>query len=227
MKLLIDDARIDEIRRILEYYPIDGVTTNPTILRRAGRDPYMVLEEIRRLIGPDHELHVQVISRDAEGMIEEARIIRERLGRETYIKIPANRQGIKAMKKLSEDHVHLTATAVYSPLQAYLAMQAGADYVAPYINRIDNLGGDGVDTALEIESMFRQNESKTQVLAASFKNCRQFLSMAEAGIGGATVSVEVLDEMLKNPAVDQAVDAFIADFEELAGPGQTMARYLN
>lgn len=227
MKLLIDDARIEEIRKALEFYPIDGVTTNPTILKKAGRDPYAALEEIRRLIGPDRELHVQVVSRKAEGMIEEARIIRERLGKETYIKIPVNHEGIKAMKKLSHDEVRLTATAVYSPLQAYLAMQAGADYVAPYINRIDNLGGDGIDTALEIESMFRQNESKTQVLAASFKNCRQFLAMAEAGIGGATVSVEVLDEMLRNPAVDQAVDAFISDFEDLAGKGKTMIRYPN
>ena len=157
MKLLVDNADLEQIKAVYDYLPIDGVTTNPTILAAAGRPPYEVLEEIRRFIGPDAELHVQVVSEKAEGMIEEARVIRERLGDETYVKIPTVPEGLKAMKKLAKDGVKITATAIYTPIQAYLAAKAGASYAAPYVNRIDNLGADGVETAQRIHDIFIEN----------------------------------------------------------------------
>lgn len=222
MKLLVDSADLEKIRRLYDYYPIDGVSCNPTILAETGRDPYEVLTEIRAFIGPDADLHVQVISRTAADMVMEGRRITEALGKNTLIKIPTIPEGIKAIKMLSGQGYRVTATAVYTVQQAFLAGKAGADFAAPYVNRIDNLGGDGVETAKRIHDMFQRNGLKTQLLAASFKNTRQLLELAERGIGAATAAPDVIDALLKNTIVTSAVDAFISDFEKLRGPGKTM-----
>lgn len=222
MKLLIDDANLEAIRRVYDCYPCDGVTTNPSILAKTGRRPYAVLEEIRAFIGPEADLHAQVISRDAEGMVSEGRRIAQVLGRGTYIKIPAVPQGLKAMRILSGEGYRVTATAIYTPQQAFLAGKAGADFAAPYVNRIDNLGCGGAETACRIHDLYRSNGLKTGVLAASFKNTLQLLTLAEHGVAAATASPEVIEGLLRNPAVDQAVEAFRADFERLCGPGATM-----
>ncbi len=222
MKLIIDDAHIDQIRKIYEYYPVDGVTTNPTILAKSGRQPYEVLEEIREFIGEEAELHVQVVAREAAGMAEDAHHIVRRLGKNTYVKIPAVPEGFKAMKILSKEGLHITATAIYTPMQAFLAAKAGADYAAPYINRIDNMGYNGIKVAKDIHDIFRNNGLKTQVLAASFKNSQQLLELCEYGVGASTVSPDVISALVKNKAITSAIDDFIADFEGLVGAGKTM-----
>lgn len=222
MKLLIDDANFEKIQRLYEFYPIDGVTTNPSILAKSGRNPYEVLTQIRDFIGEDADLHVQVISRKAEDMVVEGRKIAERLGKNTLIKIPTVVEGLKAMKALSAEGYRVTATAIYTPQQAFLAGKAGADYAAPYVNRIDNLGGDGVQTTMRIHDIYENNGMKTQLLAASFKNTQQVLELAEYGIGAATVGPDVIEGLMKNVTVDSAVEAFIADFEKLVGVGKTM-----
>lgn len=222
MKLLIDDANFEKIKRLYEFYPIDGVTTNPSILAKSGRNPYDVLTQIRNFIGEDADLHVQVISRKAEDMVVEGRKIAERLGKNTLIKIPTVVEGLKAMKALSAEGYRVTATAIYTPQQAFLAGKAGADYAAPYVNRIDNLGGDGVQTTMRIHDIYENNGMKTQLLAASFKNTQQVLELAEYGIGAATVGPDVIEGLMKNVTVDSAVEAFIADFEKLVGVGKTM-----
>ncbi|MCQ2549674.1 MAG: fructose-6-phosphate aldolase [Lachnospiraceae bacterium] len=222
MKLLIDDANFEKIKRLYEFYPIDGVTTNPSILAKSGRNPYEVLTQIRDFIGKDADLHVQVISRKAEDMVVEGRKIAERLGKNTLIKIPTVEEGLKAMKALSAEGYRVTATAIYTPQQAFLAGKAGADYAAPYVNRIDNLGGDGVQTTMRIHDIYENNGMKTQLLAASFKNTQQVLELAEYGIGAATVGPDVIEGLMKNVTVDSAVEAFIADFEKLVGTGKTM-----
>ena len=222
MKLIIDDAHIDQIKEIYEYYPVDGVTTNPTILARSGRKPYDVLKEIRAFIGKDADLHVQVTARTADGMVEDARRICKELGDNTYIKIPALPEGFKAMRMLHKEGVHLTATAIYTPMQAFLAAKAGASYAAPYINRIDNMGYNGIQVAKHIHDIFRNNGMKTDVLAASFKNSQQILELAEYGIGASTVSPDVILGLVKNEAITSAVEVFLQDFEKLVGPGKTM-----
>lgn len=222
MKLLIDNADIEKIKRIYECYPVDGVTTNPSILAAAGRPPYEVLREIRDFIGEDSDLHVQVLSRRAEGIIREAEAITDRLGKKTLVKIPVVPEGLKAIRILSQRGFRVTGTAVYTVQQAYLAGKAGAEYVAPYVNRIDNQGLDGVETTKRIHDLFRNNGMDTGLLAASFKNTRQLLALAEYGIAAATASPSVIENLLVNPAVDGAVDAFVSDFEHLTGAGQTM-----
>lgn len=142
MKLIIDDANLDTIKGLYEYFPVDGVTTNPTILAKEGKNPYEVLMAIREFIGPDAELHVQVVGKNADLIYEEAHMIRKRLGNNTFIKVPVTREGLKAIKVLKKNGFPVTATAIYTHMQAFLAGKAGADYAAPYVNRIDNLGVD-------------------------------------------------------------------------------------
>lgn len=222
MKFIIDDADIAKIKDIYNTFAVDGVTTNPSILAKSGRQPYEVLTEIREFIGPDAELHVQVIALDAEGMVRDGHRIVEVLGKNTYVKVPTTKEGLRAMKMLHGEGIRVTATAIYTRMQAFLAAKAGADYAAPYVNRIDNLGGDGVKTAQDIHDIFRKNGLDCQVLAASFKNSQQVQELCEYGIGAATISPDVIEALIKNDSVTMAVEAFVKDFEGLCGKGVTM-----
>lgn len=224
MKLLLDNADIANIKRLWEVYPLCGVTTNPTILAKAGRPPYEVLKEIRGFIGEKAEMHVQAVAQNAEGILAEgSRIVAELGADSTLVKVPAVPEGFKAMKLLRAQGIRVTATAIYTPMQAYLAGMCGAEYAAPYVNRIDNMGYDGVQAAKDIHDIFVKNAIGCQVLAASFKNSQQVLELCRHGVGAATVAPEVLEALVKNPAVDSAVQAFIDDFEALTAPGRTMA----
>ncbi|NLP21509.1 MAG: fructose-6-phosphate aldolase [Erysipelotrichaceae bacterium] len=223
MKLLIDDANLDYIKKICEFYPIDGVTTNPSILAKTKEDPYVVLKKIREFIGPDKQLHVQVIATDAETMFKEGKRITEELGENTYIKIPANPEGFKAMRLCKEAGLKVMGTAIYSKMQAYLSAKSGADYIAPYVNRIDNLGYDGVETVKGMQDLFENNGYSTQVLAASFKNSNQVLQLCEYGIGAATVACDIIEKFVDDNNVSKAIDAFTKDFEGLVGKGKDMS----
>lgn len=222
MKFIIDAADIAKIKDIYNTFAVDGVTTNPSILAKSGRQPYEVLTEIREFIGPDAELHVQVIAPDAEGMVRDGHRIVEVLGKSTYVKVPTTKEGLRAMKLLHAEGIRVTATAIYTRMQAFLAAKAGSDYAAPYVNRIDNLGGDGVKTAQDIHDIFRKNGLDCQVLAASFKNSQQVQELCEYGIGAATISPDVIEALIKNDSVAMAVEAFVKDFEGLCGKGVTM-----
>lgn len=222
MKVLIDDANIENIKRIYEYYAVDGVTTNPSILAKEGRNPYEVLKTIRDFIGEDAELHVQVISSNADEMIKEGHKMVEKLGKNTYIKIPAIPEGLKAIKKLSAEGYKITATAIYTPIQGFLAAKAGANYAAPYVNRIDNLGTDGIDVTRKIQDIFKNNGFDTQILAASFKNSLQVLELCEIGVGASTMAPEIIEGLINNTSISSAVDAFTDDFEKLCGKNKTM-----
>ena len=222
MHLMIDDAHIEQIKKIYEFYPVDGVTTNPSILYKVGGKPFDVLKEIREFIGADAELHVQATARTAEGMVEDAHYILNQLGKNTFIKIPAIEEGFKAMKILVGEGVKVTATVIYTPMQGFLAAKAGASYAAPYINRLDNLGYDGVQVAKDIHDIFCANDFDTEVLAASFKNSQQFLELCKYGVGGATASPDIIFGLAKNKVVESAVEDFLTDFSKLVGEGKTM-----
>lgn len=217
MKLLIDDANIQEIRRLYDLYPIDGVTTNPSILAKAGSDPVSVLKEIRAFIGDDALLFAQALAPDAEGMVADAHRILELCGSNTVVKLPSVPEGFKAMRMLKAEGVKTCGTVVYTPMQAYLAAKAGASFVAPYVNRIDNMGYDGVKVVMEIQDILDTNGFDCMVLAASFKNSQQVMELCAYGIGSATASPAVIDGFVKNPAIDGAVQDFIRDFEAATG----------
>ncbi len=224
MKLLIDYAGIDKIKELYEYFPLDGVTTNPTIIAAAGRDPYETLKEIREFIGPDADLHAQVISQKAEDMVAEAHDMLAALGETTCIKIPVTREGLKAIKTLAAEGVRVTATAIYSPIQATLAAHAGAVFAAPYVNGMDNVGMDGMAMAKTIQETFENQGLNCEVLAASFKNTYQVQDLFAFGIPCVTAVPDVLEGMLKNDLTITRVGRFTADFEKLCGKGATMKR---
>lgn len=222
MKFIIDDADIAKIKEIYSVFPVDGVTTNPSILAKSQQNPFVVLRKIREFIGAGAELHVQVVATDVVGMLADARRIQKELGEQTFIKVPVTREGLKAIKALSKQGANITATAIYTAMQAYLAGKAGAHYTAPYVNRIDNLGADGVQAAKDMHDIFRKNNLKTEVLAASFKNSQQVLELCKYGIGAATIAPDVIEGLIKNDSVSMAVKAFTEEFEALCGAGKTM-----
>ena len=224
MKLCIDHADVEAIRRIHEYYPIDGVSTNPSILAASKRKPFEVLKEIREIITEDGELFVQVVSEDADSMAQEARYIAEVLGKNTVVKIPCTPEGFKAMKLLHAEGIRLLGTAIYTAMQGILAAKCGCEYVAPYVNRIDNMGYDGVQVAKDIHDAITANGfDHCGLLAASFKNSQQVLELVKYGVKAVTVAPDVIDGLVKNAAIDAAIDQFTTDFRGLVGEGKSMA----
>ena len=223
MKLFIDNANVDDIKRLINLYPIDGVTTNPSILAKAGRDPRETLSEIRSIIGDDAILFAQALALDAEGMVKDARYIMSLCGPNTVVKVPSIPEGFKAIKMLKEEGITTCGTVVYTPMQALLAAKAGASYVAPYVNRIDNMGYDGVEIVKQIQDILDSYpELECEVLAASFKNSQQVLELCAYGIGTITAAPDVIDGFVKNLAIDGAVQEFVSDYEKLTGV-KTMA----
>ena len=222
MELLIDTANLEGIKKIYDIFPIEGVTTNPSILKQEGKDPLKQLRRIRAFLPHGAQLHVQVISNKAEDIIREAEAILSELGDNTFIKIPVFDQGIKAMKHLSARGINTTATAIYTPMQGFIAGKAGAKYVAPYVNRLDNIGFDGVEVAKNIHDMLQRHGLPTKVLAASFKNTQQVLTLCEYGIGSITATPDVLEQLINHQITSIAINDFNSDFASLVGGKKTM-----
>lgn len=224
MKLCIDIADVAQIRHIYEFFPVDGVSTNPSILAKAGRNPYEVLREIRSIIGEDGELFVQATGQKAEVMVQEAHRIVEELGKATLVKIPCMPEGFKAMKMLHNEGIRFIGTAIYTTMQGWLAAKCGAEYVAPYVNRIDNMGFDGIQVSKDIhDAIAGSGYTYSGLLAASFKNSQQVLELAKYGVKAATVAPDIIEGLVKNAAIDAAIGQFTADFQGLVGEGRTMA----
>ena len=214
MKILIDSADTEAIRKAYEYLPIKGVTTNPSILLKAKRDPKEVLQEIRGIIRND-EFHVQAVGSTAEELVEDARAIRKALGKDVYVKIAATAEGFKAMKILKADDYRITATAIYYEKQALLASQTGVDYIAPYFNRISNEGMDPIQVIGNMKKILEGTDTKT--LAASFKRSEQVTAAALLQIEALTVSPEVLSELSSSENILEVAEKFNSDFHELTG----------
>lgn len=211
MKYLIDSGDTEQIARICDYYPIDGITTNPSIVAKAGKDLKTLITEIRAIIGHEKMLHVQALSETADDIMEEAKRICDFSGENTYIKIPVTVDGIKAIKNLHKKGYKLTGTAIFTPQQAMLAACAGADFVAPYINRLDNISTNGIEIAENIHKMLSDAGIDTEVLAASFSNVEQIHMTAMHGVTALTISPALFDKMLYHPLTINAVHEFIAN----------------
>ncbi|RLP10814.1 transaldolase family protein [Propionibacterium australiense] len=223
MLILIDDANLEDVTAIWSTLPVDGVTTNPTILARQHRDPLRTLRELRELLGAGPQLHAQVVGTEPDVMVNEALVLRGELGEDLFVKIPVTEAGYVAMRRLSAQGVNVTATAIHAPMQAFLAAKAGARYVAPYINRLDNLGADGVRVAAEIQTLLDVHRMDTQLLAASFKNSQQITELAKLGAGAVTAAPAVLRNLFRNATTDAAVAEQRADLESVIGAGHTFA----
>lgn len=208
MEIIIDSANIETIKHLVDYYPIDGVTTNPSIIVKEQKQFYELLKEIRSIIGEETMLHVQVLSSNAADMVEEALENQKQVEGNYYAKIPVTPEGIKAIKELKQRGIQTTATTIYTPMQAFVAAKAGADYIAPYVNRIENLTGDGTKVIQDIVAIFNKHDLSTKILAASFKNVRQVQDVCVAGAHAMTASGEIIEAFLAHPSTSKDVLKF-------------------
>jgi len=217
MLYLLDTANISAIQYCNEYYPLAGVTTNPTIITRENGDFWQIVKEIRQVIGEDMMLHVQTTQKKADKIVEEALLLYRELQGNFYIKIPISEEGLKATKELKKLGIKVTVTTVFTPAQALLAAMAGADFVAPYVNRLDNILGDGIEVVAETIKQFKHYNTNCQVLAASFKNAEQVHKCASAGCNSVTISAEILKTIISHPMSDAAVAGFDRDWASIYG----------
>ncbi len=217
MIYILDTADLAAIKHCNEFYPLAGVTTNPSIIAKAKTDFWPLVQEIRSIIGPDKMLHVQTTQVKAEDIVEEAKLLKERLGGEFYVKIPIGEEGLKATMMLKKIGIGVTMTAIFTPAQALMAAMAGASFVAPYVNRLDNILGDGCEVVAEIVNQLENFGSKCKVLAASFKNAEQVHKCASYGCHSVTVSDDVLKMLIAHPMTDVAIAGFDKDWKAVYG----------
>ena len=214
MKYLIDDANLEAIKRLNEFFPITGVTTNPNIIAAEEENIITRLKKIREIIGEEKELHAQVLSSSYAEIITEASWLRDAVKGNFFVKVPVSGEGLKAMSELKRQGYNVTATAIFTPQQALLSAKAGADYLAPYVNRLDNFSADGVSVVAEIVKMMKIYNLKAQVVAASFKSLQQIHNVAMSGAHAATISPDLLEQLVYHPLTSSA----IMEFEEKGAP---------
>ena len=209
MKFFIDTANVDEIRKGLEMGLVDGVTTNPSLLAKEKKNPEDVVKEIVALVpGP---VSLEVLSTESRAMIEEARHLAA-MGGNVVVKIPMTEEGVKAVKVLSQERIRTNVTLIFQPLQALIAAKAGADYVSPFVGRLDDIGHDGMTAVEQILHILRNYNYPTEVLVASLRNPLHVLKAAELGAHIATLPFNVLRQMLCHPLTDIGLEKFLADW---------------
>lgn len=212
MKYLIDTADLEAIKAIDASYPVTGVTTNPSILAKAKAPARARLQAIREAMG-SREVHVQTLGLTAGRIVEEAKAICELLGPETYIKVPVNPEGIKAIQVLKEAGHSVTATAICSAQQGLMAAVAGADYVVPYVNRIAELNVDAIALVAELASFLASQQLPTEILLASLKHSQQIHEALLAGATAMTLPPELFSALATHARSESSIAAFIADWE--------------
>ena len=217
MEFILDTADLEAVKQLDELLTIEGVTTNPSIITKSGKTAEQVIKEFVEYLRPEQKFFVQVVSTDYEQMLEEARYICSLRPKNTYVKIPVTHNGYKAIKQLKSEGLGVLATAIYSADEAFLAAMNGADYLAPYVNRMCNYG-DGIGQVLDLLQMLEtQGFENTKVIAASFKNVEQVHALIAAGIQSVTVPPEVVFTMIDHPGTKIAVDEFSAAWHEAYG----------
>ena len=214
MKLFIDTANTDEIRETSELGVICGVTTNPSLIAKEGRDFKTVIDEITTIV--DGPISAEVISLDADGMVEEAIPLAE-MNKNIVIKIPMTAEGLKAVKRLSAMGIHTNVTLIFSAAQALLAARAGASYVSPFLGRLDDINCDGLSLIDDIVTIFDTHGIETEIIAASIRNPLHVTEAAKLGAHIATVPYKVIQQMIKHPLTDAGIEKFLKDWDAHTG----------
>jgi TalC/MipB family fructose-6-phosphate aldolase len=218
MEYLLDTANLETIKKYNDYLPITGVTSNPSILKSEGKiDFFSHMKSIRDMIGMEKTLHIQVIAEDFEGILKDTAAILKNVDEKVYVKIPVTLEGIKAIKVLKAQNVNVTATAIYTQNQGFLAMEAGADFIAPYYNRMENLNINPEEIISSFAQMIQTYNYKTKILAASFKNIGQVNKAFMAGAQTATMSPSLIEAALLMPDITKAIEDFTADWVSVNG----------
>lgn len=211
MRLFIDTANIDEIKEANEMGVISGVTTNPSLIAKEGRDFWETIKTITSIV--DGPISGEVIGDDAASMINEGREI-AKFHKNMVVKIPMTGEGLKAVKVLSGEGIKTNVTLIFSATQALLAANAGATYVSPFLGRLDDISTDGMDLIRKIASIFKVHNIKTEIIAASTRNPIHIIDAAEAGAHIATVPYKIIMQMLKHPLTDEGIRKFKKDWDE-------------
>jgi len=213
MKLFIDTANVNHIRELESWGVISGVTTNPSLIAKEGRNFEEVVAEITGIV--DGPISAEVIDTTADGMIKEAREL-SKIHQNVVIKIPITAEGLKATKVLATEGIKTNVTLIFSSAQALLAARAGATYVSPFLGRLDDIGTDGMNLIEEIVEIFDIHDIKTEVIAASIRSPIHVLSVARRGAHIATVPYATLVQMLDHPLTDSGIERFLKDWESVA-----------
>ncbi len=218
MKFFIDTADIEEIKEVMAMGMCDGVTTNPSLMKKVGRtDTDAVLKEICDLVqGP---VSGEVTATDADGMIAEARKLAE-ISDHMVIKIPTTLAGLKATKTLADDGIKVNATLMFSISQALLMAKAGAAYISPFVGRLDDVSEDGMNLIEEIVTVYENYGYPTEIIVASIRNPLHVVDSALLGADVATIPPAVIKKLINHPLTDKGLAAFLADWEKLQGSGK-------
>ena len=216
MKLFVDTANVDEIRQANDMGVICGVTTNPSLIAKEGRDFKEVIKEITSIVDGPISGEVKATTTDAEGMIKEGREIAA-IHPNMVVKIPMTVEGLKAVKVLSAEGIKTNVTLIFTANQALLAARAGATYVSPFLGRLDDISTRGTDLIAEIAEMFAVAGIETEIIAASVRNPMHVTECALAGADIATVPYKVIEQMTHHPLTDQGIAKFQADYKAVFG----------
>jgi transaldolase len=212
MKIFIDTANVKEIREAYSWGVIDGVTTNPSLIAKEGKDFREVIDEICSIV--DGPISAEAVSMDSEGMIKEARELSS-INKNIVVKIPMTSEGLKAVKRVSSEGIKTNMTLIFSPNQALLAAKAGATYVSPFVGRLDDISHVGMDLAGQIVEIFENYAFDTEVIVASIRNPLHVVEAAMMGAHVATIPFGVLQQMLRHPLTDVGIKKFLEDWEKV------------
>lgn len=212
MKIFLDSANLNEIKEAVSWGIIDGLTTNPTLLAREGKEPKKLLRDISKVIsGP---INAEVVSLDSAGILSEAEEL-VKIASNIVIKIPVNQEGLKAVKLLSQKNIKTTVTLIFSATQALLAAKAGATYICPFIGRLDDISQDGMSLVEEIAVIFDNYNLQTEILVASVRHPIHVVQSALIGADAVTVPFKVIKQLLNHPLTDAGIKRFLDDWEKL------------
>lgn len=212
MKLFIDTANIEHIKQANDLGVICGVTTNPSLIAKEGRDFVQVVTEITKIV--DGPISAEVISLDHEEMIEEAHKL-AKINKNIVVKIPMTLEGLKAVKVLSSEKIKTNVTLIFSATQGLLAARAGATYISPFLGRLDDIAMDSLNLISELTQIFSIHDIQTKIIAASIRNPIHVIEAARMGAGIATVPYNVILQMAKHPLTDAGIDKFLKDWESV------------
>lgn len=212
MKIFIDTANVDEIKEAATWGILDGVTTNPSLIAKEGRDIKEVINEICGIV--DGAISAEVISLECDKMVEEALEL-VKLHKNIVIKIPMCIEGLKAVSILSQKGIKTNVTLIFSSQQALLAAKSGATYVSPFVGRLDDIGMVGTDLITEVSTIFKTHNIKTEIISASVRNPIHASECALAGSDIATIPFGVLKQMTKHPLTDIGIEKFLADYKNM------------
>ncbi|VTS41764.1 fructose-6-phosphate aldolase [Streptococcus pseudoporcinus] len=218
MEYMLDTLNLDEIKKWSRILPLAGVTSNPTIAKKEGAiDFFERIREVRAIIGDEASIHVQVVAQDYDGILKDAEEIRKHCGDSIYVKVPVTKEGLAAIKTLKAEGYHITATSIYTTFQGLLAIAAGADYLAPYYNRMENLNIDPAIVIGQLAEAIDRDFSESKILAASFKNVGQVNQAFAQGAQAITAGPDVFEAGFAMPSIQKAVDDFGKDWVDNYG----------